>query len=110
MTKRWMMSLASVMVMVTGCADDPSAQVDEAQTSCRTLARTYADTCARCLGAEAWDACFEEIDRVCPSATSLRDPEALHDACLPWLESVDCEVFLAEDLALSASCVDQVRY
>jgi hypothetical protein len=111
--KQW--SLFVVMVACVGgtaCteSDDRQAQIDEALVGCSALATGYADACARCAGPSSWQECYDEIGAVCPTATSLRDADALYDVCLPWLERVSCAAFLDPDLPLSEGCLKQIRY
>jgi len=100
---------------IGGCGDDECGGSVAAQACC-DMVDALTDVCFRCGGGtheRCEDAIREGVeaelgDDGCRGADRVRDEKSLYDVCLPALEVIACDEFMAG--GLPTSCHNQILY
>ncbi len=98
----WLLSLS----LLLGCGPDP---VDQ----CLDFVDAFVTTAERCEhdGEEYRERIMELTleDATCEDVVSIRDPQGMEDACIPWVEELPCDLLDDPSMEIRPFCQDQLQ-
>ena len=89
--------IISISIVESGCGTEPTPE-----QACYEFKHALWDMCERC---DIVQECRENIRNFdCEDVFSVRDMDQLYSECIPFLESVGCDIFSFGNSTLSSSC------
>ena len=98
----WLLPLS----LLLGCGPDPVEQ-------CQDFIDAFVATAERCdHDGEEYRTLITELvleDKTCADVVSIRDPEGMDDACIPWVEELSCDLLDDPSMEIRPFCQDQLQ-